>query len=571
MATVAALVLKHHFKKDGTVNVKIRLTHNRVSRYMDTQQYVTRKQLDKNFCIKDAFVSKPINLLLDKLRDSIAKLDGRLEFFSCDDLLAHLQNEEKPIEFIAFARKVIDDLMSEGRTGSANNFRAVTNSLVDYFKRDQILVTEINSLMLRSYEKYLLGARTMKRVHRNGEGFTINHKGLSASGLNSHMRDLRWLFNIARETFNNEDLGLIRIPHYPFKSYKVPKPPETRKRNISLDTLIKIKDIDSTGQHVRLELAHELFMLSFYMCGTNAVDFYYMDPSNMVNGRLEYKRRKTKGKRKDDAFISIKIIDEARPLLEKYLGFLQSRFTTHVGFVSALSDGMRRLQKLSDVPGITYYWARHTFATIARNVCRMSKDDIALALNHVDGDTRTTDIYIEKDWSIIDEVQLAVVSLLRADAVTDVEVFSPVNVEEAIVLDSVEWSNETSKEHSLTHTFSCITNYFIHVAKIETKEWIAPILRQTNHFFGQKICIDWVSFEKYLRYRLGGQFKDWEDFYGKGEVSTVKVYWLNNEFSENISLAVEVLNGSRYLKQGKFNVQHEVILSDNSMFNWVEI
>lgn len=43
----------------------------------------------------------------------------------------------------------------------------------------------------------------------------------------------------------------------------------------------------------------------------------------------------------------------------------------------------------------------------------MSKDDVGLALNHVDEGHRTTDIYIEKDWSIVDDVQENVISLLR--------------------------------------------------------------------------------------------------------------------------------------------------------------
>jgi len=38
-----------------------------------------------------------------------------------------------------------------------------------------------------------------------------------------------------------------------------------------------------------------------------------------------------------------------------------------------------------------------------------------MALNHIDEGRKTTDIYIEKDWAIIDEVQEAVVSLLRAE------------------------------------------------------------------------------------------------------------------------------------------------------------
>ncbi len=43
----------------------------------------------------------------------------------------------------------------------------------------------------------------------------------------------------------------------------------------------------------------------------------------------------------------------------------------------------------------------------------MDKDDIAEALNHVDGDHKITDIYIEKDWSIVDKVQAAVMKFLR--------------------------------------------------------------------------------------------------------------------------------------------------------------
>lgn len=43
----------------------------------------------------------------------------------------------------------------------------------------------------------------------------------------------------------------------------------------------------------------------------------------------------------------------------------------------------------------------------------MSKDDIALALNHVDEVNRTTDIYIAKDWKIVDDVQRKVISQFR--------------------------------------------------------------------------------------------------------------------------------------------------------------
>ena len=89
---------------------------------------------------------------------------------------------------------------------------------------------------------------------------------------------------------------------------------------------------------------------------------------------------------------------------------------------------MKDLRDLAGVPDITFYWARHSFASLARNSCRLSKDDVALALNHVDEGHRTTDIYIAKDWKIVDEVQEKVVGLLRDSKIVDFAEQNPGNV-----------------------------------------------------------------------------------------------------------------------------------------------
>ncbi|GAA3958466.1 hypothetical protein GCM10022246_10050 [Pedobacter ginsengiterrae] len=235
---------------------------------------------------------------------------------------------------------------------------------------------------------------------------------MSEIGLHNHMRDLRTLFNEARDFYNNEDLEFHRIKHYPFKKYKLGRVPLTKKRNNSIEEILRIRDcITEPGS--RAELAKELFILSFLTCGMNAVDFYNVNRKNVRNGRIEYNRSKTQGRRKDNAFISIKVVEEAKPLLEKYIGKLSVRYSTYGALDTALSQGMKQLRKLTGISVVTTYWARHTFATIARNACRISKDDVALALNHVDDEHRTTDIYIEKDWSIVDDVQKKVVTLLR--------------------------------------------------------------------------------------------------------------------------------------------------------------
>jgi hypothetical protein len=118
-------------------------------------------------------------------------------------------------------------------------------------------------------------------------------ESVSDAALYCYMRDLRTLFNAAREKYNNDDLGIIRIPHYPFGKYKVGSPPLTKKRNISAKLIIKIRDC-KTKENSRGELAKELFMLSFYLCGINAVDLYHVTRNNITKGRLEYNRSKQK-------------------------------------------------------------------------------------------------------------------------------------------------------------------------------------------------------------------------------------------------------------------------------------
>jgi hypothetical protein len=155
-------------------------------------------------------------------------------------------------------------------------------------------------------------------------------------------------------------------------------------------------------------------MLSFYLCGINAVDLYNYQNYNFKDKRLEYNRSKTTEQRSDEAFISVKIVPEATSLLKKYIDQLSTRYSTYTGLDTALCKGMKQLRIITGLSmPFTYYWARHSFASIARNKCGVSKDDIAEALNHVDREHRTTDIYIEKCWDTVDKVQETVLNYLQ--------------------------------------------------------------------------------------------------------------------------------------------------------------
>ncbi len=339
-------------------------------------------------------------------------MDEKLQFFTANNLRDYLRDKSEEIEFISFCTAHIERLKQEGREGTAATHRVIRNSLVDYFNRERVSISEINSNMLVAYERFLRSERSITRINQNKKAVTVIQKGLSDSGLHNHMRDLRTLFNAARQQYNNEDLGIYRIKHYPFARYKIGSPPITKKRNNTLLEVLAIKDC-SVKPSSRAELAKDLYMLSFYLCGMNAVDLYSLREYDLRNGRIDYNRSKTCKKRKDNAFISIKIIEEAVPLLNKYIPTLSSQYCNSNSLNWALSKGMEQLRKSLGMPELTLYWARHTFATIARNECRLSKDDVALALNHVDNGNRTTDIYIAKDWKIVDDVQHKVMHALN--------------------------------------------------------------------------------------------------------------------------------------------------------------
>lgn len=235
MATVSAVVYDYHKKADGTYNVKIRVFHKKERKLIDTTHFVSQKQLDTKFRIKDKFLNKLLDEKLDEYRRVVSELGNKLNFMTAENLRDYLRDRDKDVDFIAFCNEHINQLRKEGRTGTANNHRTVRNGLVDYFRRESVSITEIHSNMLMHYEKWLRTERTMTRVNQLGKGVTTKKEGLKDAGIYCHMRDLRTLFNAACNKYNNEDLGIYRIKHYPFKKYKVGSPPPTKKRNITIE------------------------------------------------------------------------------------------------------------------------------------------------------------------------------------------------------------------------------------------------------------------------------------------------------------------------------------------------
>jgi integrase len=165
------------------------------------------------------------------------------------------------------------------------------------------------------------------------------------------------------------------------------------------------------------------FMLSYYLRGASFTDMAYLKPNNIVNGRIEYYRRKT-GKQ-----YSIKLFNQALELI-KLLSNDESAFLLPVLPSEIVEDSIeakKRIQQWIKTTNkylkrislelkfdtiITTYTSRHSFATIAKHL-GYSNELIAEALGHEYGN-RTTNIYLDAfDTNKIDELHHYVILMKK--------------------------------------------------------------------------------------------------------------------------------------------------------------
>jgi integrase len=426
MITFNYAILKHHKKEDGTWNVKIRVTYNRVSKYMSTNMFVTKDNLNTK---KDKITNKT---KLKKLNDTIDEYRSIVENIANNSILttdriivfikkAHDKKENAEVDFVAFANKVIakrkkDAAPKEDKT--AVGYQTVINSLQDFFKTDRILITEINYKSLLRYEEYLKTERVVTRLNQFGKLQKRTLKPVG-NGINNYMRIIRSLFNDAIEEYNDEDNSEQLIKHYPFKKFKITKPQLPPKKDINIEDVRRVRDFKPITSAERTILARDVYMLSFYLVGINLIDLF--EAQDLKNGHLSYNRSKTKSRRDDKAFISINVEPEAQAIIDKYSDPSKKRvfnfynlYKTINNFTKAVNIGLKQISSELELPvHITSGSARASWATIAFNDCNVSKDEVDMALNHMDPRHKLANIYINKDFSMINKANRKVLDTLR--------------------------------------------------------------------------------------------------------------------------------------------------------------
>lgn len=417
MTTFKAEVYKHHKKDDGTYNVKIRVTHNRMKRYIATTKFVTKDDLTKGLKIKNQRIIDDLDLLVKQYRDACNEIGERAKDMNVDQILHYLNtykgsNEAFGLDIVQFGRDKVDELKKTGHEGNARTYEIMLNALIRFTERESISISEITVKFLKDFADWI----------DNQPARSKRKKGQRAVSL--YLSNLRALHNMAKDEFNDENAGIINIPLSPFAKFKVPKVPTSRKRAISADLIRAIASIPYTeilqpGVN-RFNFAKDMFILSFGLIGMNTVDLFNCD--RIEDNRITYNRTKTKNRRGDRAEISIRIEPEIMPLVEKYRDKTGERvfnfyqlYKNSLIFNYAINKGLKKIGMLDSIKidDLEFYAARHSWATIATNVVKINKYTVHTALNHVDDNMRVTDIYIDKDYSLIDKANRKVLNYLK--------------------------------------------------------------------------------------------------------------------------------------------------------------
>ena len=424
--TFKAVVYAHHKKADGTYNVKVRVTHNRIKRHIATNLFVKREDLTRGYKIKNQHVLDELRVLIERYQRIAGTLPAeRAKVMSIDEVVQYLTSYEHKhevfeLDFIAFGRQVVEETLGQGRWGSAKGYDTALNALVRFLHTDHLRIQQVTFKLLEDFAKFI--ANEPRQQYKPAKGKRAPAKGERAPSL--YLSYIRILHNKAKEKYNDEDAGIIRIPNSPFKRFHVPRQPLTRKRSVSVEQLQAIMQVeDGRTKDSRITLARDVFLLSFGLIGMNSVDLFRC--TQYKDGRITYQRSKTRGRRADFAQISIKVEPCVQPLLERYrdktgervFNFYQ-RYASYRTFNTALNKGLKEIGRLEAVgeDDLEFYAARHTWATLARNKAGIDKETIHEALNHVDESMRITDIYIDRDYSAQDAANKKVLELVKFKA-----------------------------------------------------------------------------------------------------------------------------------------------------------
>ena len=379
--------------KEGSIYYQI--IHGRVVRQIKTDFHVFENEWDNEISSvriipkideKRKFylleVARRIEWDIKRFWAIIAQNDRQGSLYSADSIVEKFNKQTGAQSLFRFMQSITGQLKQLDKIRTSETYTAALTSFMKFREGQDMLLCEIDSNIMMLYEAWLKG------------------KGICPNTTSFYMRILRAVYNRAVEKELTEQ-------KYPFK-HVYTGVGKTVKRAIPLKSIKHIKELDLTLKP-HLEYARDMFLFSFYTRGMSFIDMAYLKKSDLKNGIIIYRRRKT-GQQ-----LAIKWEKCMEDIISKYGQNKSTNYllpvitnpdsderTQYRNAICRINVALKEVAKLAGlhIP-LTMHTARHCWASVAKSK-NIPLSVISEGMGH--DSEETTRIYLASlDTSVIDK------------------------------------------------------------------------------------------------------------------------------------------------------------------------
>jgi integrase/recombinase XerD len=412
--TVEAVLWTYSKTKKGLHPVKVKVTYNRRSKYYPVQVdgknvYLGEAQWrninEKSVRKANKRIREAIEDSKSKARETIQSITGNKRAFTFERFEKDFILNTSTRGFIKFFEDYLDVQMSEGRIGSYHTYHCALQAFKAFRNNRDLDPLDITPDLLKGFETYLRKAkpyvttRGKKRIRKAGK-----------TTVSIYMRAVRAVYN-----YVSGKLPYLK-EHYPFTTnnsertkYKIKSGSGSKGDALTVEELRKFIDIEVLLTSPEWRAKH-LWLFSFYCNGMNFNDIARLQYGDIKGNRIVYVRQKTKETEAKEEVLEIPLNDPIREILvdlgcpekrksdfvfdilTKGLGPFEQRVVVNQK-LKIVNKWLKRMCSANDLPAITTYWARHTYASLLKQ----SGESIELIrelLGH--SDIKTTESYLKR-------------------------------------------------------------------------------------------------------------------------------------------------------------------------------
>lgn len=382
--------------KEGGIYLQI--IHNRVVRQLNTEYKVFAEEWNaesESVVIKGSRsnfllgIQERLSWDVNRLEKVVRTLETERRRFTADDVVTMFHKLTKESSLFNFMHGVIAQLKQLGKIRTSETYTATLKSFMAFRESQDVPLDGISSDMMLLYEAHL------------------KTRDVSMNTISFYMRNLRAVYNRAAEK------GLTP-QNNPFR-HVYTGVDKTIKRAIPIKEIKALKELDLSLKP-SLDFARDMFMFSFYTRGMSFIDMAYLKKSDLQNGILTYRRRKT-GQQ-----LSIKWEKCMEDIVSKYpqnqtnylIPIIKETVNERRQYDNALHLVNYHLKDLSSMlklqRPLTMYVARHSWASAAK-ARNIPLSVISEGMGH--DSEATTQIYLASlETSVVDKANKMILGLL---------------------------------------------------------------------------------------------------------------------------------------------------------------